>query len=391
MYNARILLTPLLNNIKIFIMNLAFCLFKYFPFGGLQRDFIRIARECIQRGHSIDVYTMRWEGEYEPQLSVTLLPVKGLQNHTRSQTFAKQVQAHLAQKRYDLVVGFNKMPGLDLYYAADTCFQAKAHKQHQLWYRLTPRYRHLVNFEKAVFSAASKTNILLLSKLQQAEFAQFYQTSPERFHLLPPGISKDRIAPANAQEIRAELRQEFHISDNEFLLLMVGSGFKTKGLDRILLGIASLPDDVRNRSHLYVIGQDHSEIFRHQAQKLGIANQVNFLGGRDDVPRFLLAADLLLHPAYNENTGTVLLEALVSGLPVLTTDVCGYANYIYEANSGIVLPSPFQQSQFNLTLKNMLLSDQRNTWQHNALLFAKHADIYDMPKRAVDYIESLGP
>ena len=33
------------------------------------------------------------------------------------------------------------------------------------------------------------------------------------------------------------------------------------------------------------------------------------LKGRDDIPRFLLGADLLIHPAYNENTGTVLLEA----------------------------------------------------------------------------------
>jgi hypothetical protein len=43
---------------------------------------------------------------------------------------------------------------------------------------------------------------------------------------------------------------------------------------------------------------------------------------------FLLGADLLIHPAYNENTGTVLLEAVVAGLPVLTTAVCGYAHYI---------------------------------------------------------------
>jgi hypothetical protein len=52
------------------------------------------------------------------------------------------------------------------------------------------------------------------------------------------------------------------------------------------------------------------------------------LRGTQRHPRFLLGADLLIHPAYNENTGTVLLEALVAGLPVLTTAVCGYAHYI---------------------------------------------------------------
>ncbi|WP_163066577.1 glycosyltransferase, partial [Acinetobacter baumannii] len=67
-------------------------------------------------------------------------------------------------------------------------------------------------------------------------------------------------------------------------------------------------------------------------------DQVQILKGRSDIPRFLLGADLLIHPAYNENTGTVLLEALVSGLPVLVTDVCGYAHYIAEADAGRVLP-----------------------------------------------------
>ncbi len=44
-------------------MQLAFILYKYFPFGGLQRDFMRIALECQQRGHRIRVYTLIWEGD----------------------------------------------------------------------------------------------------------------------------------------------------------------------------------------------------------------------------------------------------------------------------------------------------------------------------------------
>lgn len=371
-------------------MNLAFCLFNYFPYGGLQRDFLRIAQECVQRGHQVDVYTMRWEGERDPQLNIIILPPIGLQNHSRRKNFVKQLRTELNKKSYDLIVGFNKMPGLDVYYAADTCFQAKARKQHGALYRLTSRYRQSVAFEKAVFSADSPTEILLISKPQQAEFEHFYKTQSKRFHLLPPGISKDRMAPANAEEIRTQLRNEFNLTNDTILLLMVGSGFKTKGLDRTLIGMANLPENLRKRAILFILGQDNAEPFQKQAKQLGIGNQIKFLGGRDDVPRFLLAADLLLHPAYNENTGTILLEALVSGLPVLTTDVCGYADYIRQANAGIVLPSPYQQSQFNKTLTGMLLSTQLSVWKRDALAFSQHADIYSLPVRAVDFIESLG-
>lgn len=368
-------------------MKLAFCLFKYFPFGGLQRDFLRIAKECVKRGHTVDVFTMQWEGEQDPDVPVTLLPAVGWQNHVRAQNFAAQVQQKV--KQHDAVIGFNKMPGLDVYYAADTCFQAKARKKHGLLYRLLPRYRHHTAYESAVFAKEHKTRILLISPLQQPEFMHYYQTPESRFHILPPGIARDRIAPANATEIRTATRKEWGISDNEFLLLMVGSGFKTKGLDRCLSGIAAMPAELKSRLRFYIIGKDHAETFQKQATQLGIANQIHFLGGRSDIPRFMLAADLLLHPAYNENTGTVLLEAVVSGLPILTTDVCGYAHYIQTANAGTVLASPFDQKQFNQSLESMLLSPQWNTWRANGLAFAKHADIYSMPERAVDIIESF--
>lgn len=368
-------------------MKLAFCLFNYFPHGGLQRDFMRIAKECVKRGHSVDVFTMKWDGEHDANLPVTILPVHGWQNHSRIKQFVSALQHHLPQ--YDLVVGFNKMPGLDVYYAADTCYQAKTRKKHSFLYRLLPRYRQLAQYENAVFSKNVLTEILMISELQQPEFIRYYQTPATRFHLLPPGIAKDRIAPTNAAELRAHARQELGLREHDFLLLALGSGFKTKGLDRSLLGIAALPSEIRERAHLFVIGNDNPHAFQQQAKQLHISDQVHFLGGRDDIPRFLLAADILLHPAYNENTGTVLLEAMASGLPVLTTDICGYAHYIQSADAGIVIPSPFQQKQFNQALENMLLSPKRTKWQANGIAFAKHADIYSMPERAVDIIESL--
>jgi UDP-glucose:(heptosyl)LPS alpha-1,3-glucosyltransferase len=131
--------------------------------------------------------------------------------------------------------------------------------------------------------------------------------------------------------------------------VQIGSGFKTKGVDRSLKALAALPSALRKRTRLIVIGQDDPKVFQLQSATLGLGDNVQFLKGRSDIPRFLLGADLLIHPAYNENTGTVLLEALVAGLPVLVSKVCGYAHYIAEADSGLVLDEPFEQEQLNST------------------------------------------
>ena len=372
-------------------MQLAFLLYKYFPFGGLQRDFLRIALECQQRGHAIRVYCLAWEGDIPPGFDVRYVSVKALSNHRRNEKFSQWVQADLARQPVDRVVGFNKMPGLDVYYAADGCYEAKA--QERSWLnRLDGRYKHFSAYERAVFEPASTTRILMISEVQQPLFIQHYGTPPERFHLLSPGIAQDRRAPANAADIRAAFREEFGLADDELLVVQIGSGFKTKGLDRTLIALAALPAELGQRTRLMVIGQDKPKSFQAQAEALRIAERVHFLSGRSDVPRFLLGADLLIHPAYNENTGTVLLEALVAGLPVLTTEVCGYAHYINEAKAGRVVPSPFRQEQLNQWLAEILAdSAQRAAWCRNALAWSHTADIYSMPQRAADVILAEQP
>ncbi|MDH4570202.1 glycosyltransferase family 4 protein [Pseudomonas sp. BN414] len=373
-------------------MQLAFVLYKYFPFGGLQRDFMRIALECQRRGHAVRVYTMIWEGDIPEGFEVLIAPVKALFNHKRNEKFTAWVEADLARRPVDRVIGFNKMPGLDVYYAADPCFEDKAQNLRNGLYRRWGRYKHFSDYERAVFAPESATSVLMISEVQQPLFVKHYATPARRFHLLPPGIAADRRAPVNAADIRAEFRREFKLGDNDLLLVQIGSGFKTKGLDRSLKAVAALPRELKKRTRLIVIGQDDPKPFLLQMKALGISDQVDILKGRSDIPRFLLGADLLIHPAYNENTGTVLLEALVAGLPVLVTDVCGYAHYIAEADSGRVLPSPFDQDALNQLLAEML-ADQaaRARWSASGLAFADSADLYSMPQHAADVILAERP
>jgi len=369
-------------------MKLAFALFKYFPYGGLQRDFFRIASLCAAQGHEIIIYTLSWQGKIPLGFTVKIIPAKAMTNHKRYYNFEQMMQDELQQEPVDILIGFNKLHHLDVYYAADACYEEKAQTLRNRLYRLSSRYKYFYQNEKAVFSEQSSTEILMISEVQKPIFKKYYHTPEERFHLLPPGISKDRKAPDNALERRQQFRQKFNFSEHECLILMIGSGFKTKGLDRALLAMKALPENLREQTRFIIIGQDNPKKMTRYAEKLGLGQQVSILSGRDDIPDFLLGADILIHPAYNENTGTVLLESMVAGLPVLVTDICGYAHYINEANAGIVLSSPFKQSDLNDAL-NSMLSDQtaRQQWQKNALAFSQTADIYSMPERAAQLIE----
>jgi UDP-glucose:(heptosyl)LPS alpha-1,3-glucosyltransferase len=366
----------------------AFCLFEYVPFGGMQRDLLRIVEVCRRRGHRVDVFARYWQGDLPDDLKVSILPGRGLTNHRRCESFAAGLKEFLAAKDYDVIVGFNKMPGLDVYFEADACFAAKA-RGRSFWYRLTGRCRSYLRLERAVFNIRSKTQILLLSKQEKKAFMDHYGTQEERFHLLPPGITRDRLAPDNAEEVRADLRRELAISLDENVILMVGSGFQTKGVDRAIRAVSALSPELRRKTKLLIVGEDKTKKFQRLAKRSGVADRVFFAGGRRDVPRFLVAADLLLHPSYRENTGTVLIEAMASGLPVLTTDVCGYGYHIERAKAGELVRSPFRQETLNHKLFSMLTSDKKEEWQKNGMAYIAGTDVFSLPEKAVDIIERV--
>jgi UDP-glucose:(heptosyl)LPS alpha-1,3-glucosyltransferase len=367
-------------------MKLAFVLFKYFPYGGLQRDMVRMASACQELGYEIHVYTLSWQGDVPAGFHVHLLPARGLRNFVRYRDFIRLLQQALARHPVAAVVGFNRISGLDVYYAADPCFRQEHVENKPYYVRFLARYRFFMRQEEAVFGAASRTLVLMISGLQLPYFKKFYGISDARIRMLPPGISRDRMAPANRAEIRAGFRREFGLTDDNILLLSVGSGFSMKGFDRGLIAVAALPAELRARVRVFVIGQDKPGPVKRLMQNLGVADIVTLFPGRDDIPRFLQGADFLLHPARHENAGMIIIEAIVAGLPVLTTATCGYACHVEQASAGLVVPAPFRQATLNTTLQEMLYSGGRDSWSSNGIAYGCAEDLYSLHERAAEYI-----
>ena len=123
-------------------MKLGFLLFDYFPFGGLQRDCLKIALLCAARGHDVTIFTRTWQGEQPPEIRIELFGRQGASNVARNRAWLKLLADTLPQRGLDGVIGFNKLPGLDVYYGSDPCYAAKVQRLKSSLYKWLPRYRH---------------------------------------------------------------------------------------------------------------------------------------------------------------------------------------------------------------------------------------------------------
>ena len=357
-------------------MRFAFIIFKYFPFGGMQRDMLRTASELVKRGHEVEIFTMSWQGaspnEVLPAgITAHVLPQTGLFNYQRYQKFIEATFLQIKAGQFDYIFGYNRMAGLDAHFAADPCFIERAYNQRNFLYRLLPRFKWFAECEKAVFSSKVNTQILAVALTEKPHFAHWYGTQDARFHYIPPYLSPERFVPKPKAAMRKHLREAFGFGTEDFVYLLTGSGFAMKGLDRAILALKSLPDALQTNTRLVAVGQDNPKQFQKMAKKLGLQNNVVVSKGRPDIPQLMQGADVCIHPAYLENTGLVILEAMACGAPMLVTASCGYAHHVADADTGIVSESPFDQARFNQQFLEMRQSTKKQKWAANGLKYVE--------------------
>ena len=368
-------------------MEILIALFKYFPYGGLQSDARRIAEEAMRQGHEVTVLTTSWkEAERPAGLTVREVPVRGLTNTARMKAFAEDFR-RMADGWRGVTLTMNRLPGADFYFAGDACLKARL-PQKPLWCvkRFLPRYRAVLEQEASVFSPSSKTRCLLISERQRREFGEQYpELSPDRFVLLPPGIDERAHRHAVSETTRRELRRECGAGDGDVLLMTVGTNLKLKGVERTLSVLGGLPDNVRYA----VIGNDKPAAFEALCRKHHVSQgRARFLGPKRNVPDYLCAADLMVHAAMEEGAGSVLLEAVSCGLPVVCTEVCGFSPFIGEIDGGCLLKEPYSPEKLTAAIERALahLAELKKKTKDYA---AQH-DFTTRAKRVVELLATGG-
>ncbi|CAA6678745.1 Unannotated [Lentimonas sp. CC4] len=367
-------------------MKIGFVLYDYYPFGGLQEDCLATAVATAERGHEVHIFTRTWKGVCPTNVKQHLLGKTGWSNIARNDHFFRALDTELPKHQLDGVVAFNRIPKSDIYFAADPCYVERV-KNKPFWYKCRLRHRYYKALEHTIFGSDTAPETLVLTDREIAAFNQHYGVSPEKFHLLTPGVEKNTSSTATAHSNRTALRTELGAAEDTVVALFVGSGYRIKGLDRALRALAANQSSAANLE-FWIVGNGSASRFAALTKQAGIT--VRFLGGRADVNRFYDAADFLLHPAYSESAGKVLLEALTHGLPVLTTDTCGYAPHILKAEAGAVIPSPFTPEALNTTLKAFIQNTaERERMSQNALAYCAKEDLYSCHQAAAKMIENI--
>ena len=360
-------------------MKIALIRQSYHKYGGAERYVSYLAEGLLKRRHEVHVFARKWDSHALEGITFhRVLTLKG-PSFLKALSFASNVRRLLQRERFDIINSFDRTLYQDVYRAGDgvhrewrkRLLEITPNPLVRLLILLNPLHIGLLFLEKRIFQENKYKKIIAISKEGKEEIIKYYEVRPEDIVVIYNGVDLEEFHPTNRALFKEEIRKEFGVSEKEFLVLFVGSGYRRKGLRYLIEAIALLKKEEKPLKVL-VVAKGKKRPYLRLAKRLGVKNRIVFAGGRKDLRKFYAASDLFVLPTIYEPFGNVCLETLASGLPIIVSKASGAAEIITEGVNGLLLEDP-RDSQ-GLAEKIRLTFDNRfrNKLSKNARILAEN-------------------
>lgn len=213
---------------------------------------------------------------------------------------------------------------------------------------LFPKRYFDLRCERNGYSSSKLKHVIVNSQMVRKTLLLHYPIQPDRVTVVSNGADIDRYNPENASKWRTEIRKQLEIPEQNLTGVFAAHNFKLKGLREAIETIAMVSDQhPENQPQLIVLGGGDTSSYLHLAKHLGVENSVKFAGVTIHPEEYYAAADFLLFPTLYDPCANVTLEALASGLPVITTKLNGAHELLTENTHGWIVEHPSDISKMS--------------------------------------------
>ena len=317
--------------------------------GGAERYLVDLCTRMAIEGHEVHVYAGH-QDEEDPRITFHSVKTILFPKSLRLLSFAIRATKAIENGNYDITFGVGNTLKADILQPHGGV--------HWAWFWRSLRvYDHpilwTIKFLGRVFSPKQWVSgwiedapyrwkhlraIIAISDMVKQDMIQWYQIPEDKITVVYNGVDIEHFHPRNRQ-YREEIRRRHGIGD-ELVILFVSNNFRMKGLAYLLKGLGEIKKEDHPPFKLLILGRDQEGPYLRLAKRLGMDRDIIFAGSTKEPEKYYGASDFLVHPTFYDACSLTVLEALASGLPVITTHCNGAGGIITQGQEGFVISDP---------------------------------------------------
>ena len=339
--------------------------------GGAESYAVSLARTLIDHSWEVHFFGQRWDGEPGEAIFHRIHIPRFLPKPLKLILFALKHRTEMKRERFDIVLGFGATISMNVYqshggvhwlstermlYACESPF-IRALKRLLTKVSLKHRARHWI--ESAPFRQHPRPKIIAISRMIRDDMASYFHIGKEDIEVVFNGVDLKWVNESHREELRGPLRQRLNIQKDDVIFLFVSYNLKKKGVVPLVEAAALLKKSGKKNFSVIVVGDRPSHSLLRRIDRLGIGQAIFFPGPVENVDEYYANADAFVLPTYYDACSLVLLEAMASGLPVITTEYNGAAGAIVEAENGYIISHPPRPQELAAKMAALLSAENR--------------------------------
>lgn len=325
--------------------------------GGTERDLTITARLLSRAGHRVTIYAEEIRGSSEEWV-LRRISAPAVGRVLGFLWFSRAAGAAARREGAEVVLSFARVIDADILRSGGGAHSSylRAARQWQtgtarVAMRLSLYHRAQIVVERTGFRSPRLKCAIAVSGLVHRDLLKTFVLAPARVVTLYNGVELDRFVPEHNAAERAAIRRELGVLDSRSAVMFVGNGFARKGLRFLITAWPMIREDAR----LIVVGTDRAAAsYERLVHRLGLNDRVKFLGRRNNVDRLMRGADLLALPSLFEPFGNVAMEAMASGVPVLTSAQSGVAELMPEPMREYIVNDPTDPEELSSRMNRLV-------------------------------------
>jgi len=259
------------------------------------------------------------------------------------------------------------------FFSPDIAYQQFVYKE---WHRKTKSnsvINKMVEWMEG-FNLRRAKKIIVMSNALKEEIMKNYAIGSNKIETIYSATDNEFFNPKHKKTYKSKIRKKLGFSLTDKVMIFVGNPFQRKGLEYLIKALPKIRD-----AKLLVMGRDNKEPYIELAERIGVADRVVFGGFTPDINQYFAAADIFVFPTLYEPFGLVILEAMASGLPVITSRTAGAAELIEDGKEGLLLDDPASPKEIAEKVNYLIDNNLINKIGRNA---RKKAEKYTWEKTA---------